>query len=412
MMARRRDRGFALLLVFMMAAVVAIMLYVELPRVAFEAQRNREELLVARGEQYQRAIQLFFRRFSRYPPTMEALENTNNIRFLRRRYKDPMTGKDEWRLIHAGPGGMLTDSLVQKAPDPNSKDPNKPDADSALNTGAATAGSGVPLASDPNAQQPGRGSRRRADMTGGYFGAQSPGGALTDAQGNVLFPGQPGYPAGDASQAGQLAQPTDQLTQNPGFQPGQQGGVPGDAAAAAGQLPPGFPGQVIPGQEGAQPGVPPGVIPLPGRTGSSPAYQQTQTNFGMPIGGPQSMFQGGMQPGGSTGQTANSGLGPAGPAGVPLAIQNLLTTPRQQPTTSSSGAQTIGGGIAGVASTADQEGIKVYNDRSNYKEWEFVYDIRKDPRMMGAGMGQLAPAGTQPGGLQQNQPAQTDQPKP
>jgi len=25
-----------------------------------------------------------------------------------------MTGKDEWRLIHAGPGGLFTDSLTQK----------------------------------------------------------------------------------------------------------------------------------------------------------------------------------------------------------------------------------------------------------------------------------------------------------
>ena len=36
--------GFAMLLVFVMAATVAIMLYKELPRVAFEAQRNTTAL--------------------------------------------------------------------------------------------------------------------------------------------------------------------------------------------------------------------------------------------------------------------------------------------------------------------------------------------------------------------------------
>ena len=57
------ESGFAMLLVFAMAAAVAIMLYLELPRVAFEAQRSREQLLIERGEQYKRAIQLYFRKF-------------------------------------------------------------------------------------------------------------------------------------------------------------------------------------------------------------------------------------------------------------------------------------------------------------------------------------------------------------
>lgn len=37
-----------------------------------------------------------------------------------------------------------------------------------------------------------------------------------------------------------------------------------------------------------------------------------------------------------------------------------------------------GGGIAGVASKSEDPGIKTYNDRSKYNEWEFVYDPRKD----------------------------------
>jgi hypothetical protein len=38
----------------------------------------------------------------------------------------------------------------------------------------------------------------------------------------------------------------------------------------------------------------------------------------------------------------------------------------------------IGGGIAGVASKSEDSGIKIYNERSKYKEWEFLYDPRKD----------------------------------
>ena len=107
------ERGFALLFVFAMAAIIAITLYVAMPRITFEAQRDKEALLIERGEQYKRGIQLYVRKFKRFPAKMEDLDNANGIRFLRHHYKDPMTGKEEWRLIHAGPGGVLLDSLVK-----------------------------------------------------------------------------------------------------------------------------------------------------------------------------------------------------------------------------------------------------------------------------------------------------------
>jgi hypothetical protein len=64
-------------------------------------------------------------------------------------------------------------------------------------------------------------------------------------------------------------------------------------------------------------------------------------------------------------------------------IQQLLTSPRQAPT--STGFTTGNtGGIAGVASTAEGKGIHVVNDRTKYKEWEFIYDIKKDKTVVGA----------------------------
>src|SRR5579871_23264 len=110
------ERGFALLIVFLMAAAIAFTFYQQLPRVAFESQRDKEELLIERGEQYKRAIQLYVVAYQRFPAKIEDLENTNQKRYLRRRYIDPMTGKDEWRLIHVNAAGLLTDSLVQKPP--------------------------------------------------------------------------------------------------------------------------------------------------------------------------------------------------------------------------------------------------------------------------------------------------------
>ena len=117
--ARRRatgQRGYALLTVFLMAALISFYLYAQLPRVAFESERDKEQTLIDRGEQYKRAIQLYVTAVKKFPAKIEDLENTNDKRYLRRRYIDPYTGKDEWRLIHVNAGGQLTDSLVQKPP--------------------------------------------------------------------------------------------------------------------------------------------------------------------------------------------------------------------------------------------------------------------------------------------------------
>src|SRR6185503_17953207 len=69
-----------------------------------------------------RAIGLYVRKFNRYPADFDALNNTQNQRFLRHKYVDPMSGKDDWRIVHVGPGGVFTDSLVygkKKAGDAN-----------------------------------------------------------------------------------------------------------------------------------------------------------------------------------------------------------------------------------------------------------------------------------------------------
>ena len=91
-------------------------------------------------------------------------------------------------------------------------------------------------------------------------------------------------------------------------------------------------------------------------------------------------------------------------------IRNILTTPRPNgmPLTNP-GAQVIGGGIAGVATTAEGEGVKVYNDRTLYQEWEFIFDSAKQkhiPNPNATGLG-----GTPAGQLgQPGQPGQTGQP--
>ena len=58
------------------------------------------------------------------------------------------------------------------------------------------------------------------------------------------------------------------------------------------------------------------------------------------------------------------------------------------------GGQTIGGGIAGVASQGEGEGVMVYNDRSVYKEWEFIFDPSKVRPLPNPNVAGAAPNGT------------------
>lgn len=458
--ARSRESGFAMLFVFAMAAAVAFLFYRELPRIAFERQREREQLLIERGEQYRRAIQLYVRKFNRYPAQLSDLENTNNIRFLRRRYKDPMTGKDEWRLIHIGPGGVLTDSVLNK---PAQGGEQKAE-------GGEATGTEVPQGPQPVIR------RRASEMPGSIplpggaidtsvalvGGAEQAGGPQPPAPGQPFVYQQPGgaytggsqpapgagvtymYPVAPGQQPisvppiapGQAVQPVSPgQTPTIGFvpvptapaqeaipgQPGQIAVIPAQPGTIQpGQQPtPPYPTQNVPGLPGpyGQPGAPSiGAITIttggqqqPPAPSPSPAYSTQPGTGGAPVPGYSPFPQPGLQP------------VPSEPAQNPALqlIRDLLTRPRpgglaavqqQQQQAPTLGAQILGGGIAGVASTLEAEAIMVYNERNKYNEWEFVYDFRKDPlrmRQLGipaGGAGQL-PSATQQGSQGQQVPS-------
>ena len=98
---RRSERGYILLMLMLFVTLLVIAAGVAAPTIAFRVRRDREEEMIHRGTQYSRAIQHYVKKTGRYPSRLEDLENTNNIRFLRRRYKDPITGKD-FKLLHVG----------------------------------------------------------------------------------------------------------------------------------------------------------------------------------------------------------------------------------------------------------------------------------------------------------------------
>ena len=93
-----RQRGFTYLgfLLFVALAGAGLAAYSELASHA--AQREKEAELLFRGEQYRDAIASYYKKEQRYPMP---------VRHLRRLYKEPITGQDEWGLVEAPGGGVM-----------------------------------------------------------------------------------------------------------------------------------------------------------------------------------------------------------------------------------------------------------------------------------------------------------------
>ena len=93
---RSRDDGFAMAALLVAMAVMAIVMSALLPVWRTLSIREREAELLWRGQQYDRAIQLY-RKKNAAPgaPNVDALIQG---RFLRRKYKDPITD-DEFVLV-------------------------------------------------------------------------------------------------------------------------------------------------------------------------------------------------------------------------------------------------------------------------------------------------------------------------
>lgn len=115
--ARRRspESGYAYLMALFMILAVIIASQVALQNLATEGCRLREREMIWRGEQCERAIQLYYRKTGHYPQTLEDLQKgLPDLHFLRSAaYKDPMNkdGGGEWRMIYVNASGQIIGSV-------------------------------------------------------------------------------------------------------------------------------------------------------------------------------------------------------------------------------------------------------------------------------------------------------------
>ena len=393
----RRDgrQGYALIMILFSAAVVMIMLAKTLPRDAMSAQRIREERLINHGEEYARAIKLYFREHKKYPEDLDDLEDTDGVRYLRRRYKDPITGEDEWRLIHMGTDGRFKDSLLH--------DLEEEEGEGMGMAGAGGNPFGNRVRTSASQQNPWQGAG--AVVTGFDGGARALQERESAAPDNPLDIGSQG-PYGGAFPGQEGAQqPSDEPQLGPDGQP----------------LPPDY-SQVRPGQVPFDAGQMSQQQIQNQQAMQAAAATQTAGGFGSGRDARQNRL------GGAFGATAPGQTPPAGGAGgfnpqggvAPQAadvIQRLLTTPRpgglaglrgsqnamqQMQGQGQQGMNQFQEGIAGVASKSEATGVKVYKGEESFNLWEFVYDYRKDESMAGA----MAAGGAGMGGAGMMQPGQ------
>jgi type II secretory pathway pseudopilin PulG len=242
-----RDQGYAMAVLLVALSVAAVMMTVVMPVWKQMAQREKEEELVFRGQQYVRALRLFGTKYANAsPPNIDVLVDQ---RFLRKKFKDPITN-DDFQPLMAGQAAPGTQSGAQPAGQGDGRGT------------PPTFGRGI-QPSTPQGQPGGRGlsgiGTPGAGATGGIIGVAS----KSKDKSIRLYNGRNHY--------NEWAFINTPQTQTPGAgapgtgAPGQRGGQPG--APGPGQGPLG--GQRGRGQQPSQPfgpggrGIGPGTSPFP-----------------------------------------------------------------------------------------------------------------------------------------------------
>jgi len=165
-MDRRRERdgesGYVLLAVIFLTVILLVSLAIAAPKIAMSIQRDKEMETIHRGEQYKRALKLYYQKFGSYPTSVDQLVETNQMRFLRKKYTDPLTGKDDWKPVYFGqahvrPLGFFGQPLMTAGLGGAA-------SMYAVSTTTTTDANGVPVASTD-----------QSDSSSSAFGSSSPG---------------------------------------------------------------------------------------------------------------------------------------------------------------------------------------------------------------------------------------------
>jgi type II secretory pathway pseudopilin PulG len=280
---QRGEQGYVLLTMLLTVSLMTIAAMAVLPDMIFQLKRDQEQEMIHRGVQYTRAIRIYYRKLGRYPTSLSDLDNTNELRFLRKHYKDPLTGKD-FKLLHFGDPG--------------------------LQLGGSFGGGTIPGATPAGAMNGPNGSAF-GSSNGSSFGNSSFGNSFGSSNGSSF---------GNSSFGGSNF---------------------GNGGSSF------------------------------GNNGVNSSGVFSQSSFG---GNSNNSFgqNSNSQNGPAQGTDSSSGTASTGPASSQDAQNN------GQDQTDSNQKVFGGGPIVGVASTSKNKTIRIYNKKTKYNEWQFIYDPTAD----------------------------------
>ena len=152
--SRASEWGYAMAALLVAMSVMAVMMTVAMPVWKHMSQREKEAELVFRGQQYARAIELMQRKMpGALPPNIDLLVTQ---KFLRKKYKDPITGEDFDTVTPAQTAGPAAARRTQQPGQPTGRSGAGPAGPGRSNTPAT-----------PPMAAPGVGAVRPGAVAGG-----------------------------------------------------------------------------------------------------------------------------------------------------------------------------------------------------------------------------------------------------
>lgn len=290
--------GYAMAALLVGMSVMAVLMGAALPVWNKQAQREREQEYLFRATEYARAIQKFQRKAGpgTLPPNFDVLVEG---RFLRRKYKDPITGQDFQPIFQTvaapgQPGGVGGNPTPGGNVTPTQSTQSTFGTQTTQTGGTPTSGQGAPV---PGAGVIGVVSKSKAKSIKIYNGRTSydqwavtyqdvkPGKGLPPDLLQALNASRPGAMGaqpggmggapggGNPFGQGGATNPFGQGGATNPFGQGAQPGRPGTNPFGGGQGSPfGQPGSTQPAQPGPSPFGAPGRPPAAGTGGFSPVY--------------------------------------------------------------------------------------------------------------------------------------------
>ena len=330
---RRRDQesGYAFLFVLGLMLVMIAVSLTALQMGATIRRRRIEQETIWRGNQYARAIRLYYHKTGHYPQTLDDLvKGMPDLHFLRQAYKNPTnSGDGSWRFIYVNAAGQIIGStkyanLQQMALlDANggqlptiSGQPGQPGQPGVPVSSLADSSSSGANSQPPQNTAPVLNDNSTGSTPAGYTPPGSTQNGSTDASGNPSSNPQNGQPPnGDNSQNSQPGSQNSQNSQNP-----------------------------------QNPGA-----------NSSGLNSSNLNNLGA----------------GQNGLQGVQGLAGLGQAGLAVNQATLAAMALLKPTGPVDGP-VLGGFLTGVGCTQETPSQRVYHGGKKYIDWEFIWNPLED----------------------------------